>query len=311
MERRLFLKSMAAAGAATLAAPSIADPMPSPTKGRNVVHTGAKGQSSCIKQATTLLVRPAARGGKYLGHDAANANNLSALIAIQSSETGKIVEYCFARAPTAESAGPENLMAPLSRSAPYASNGNTVQVQLKVDISEPTDFRVLVFGPLKHLDQARLVQSDITVLPGVDIGTTPQNLEGLVIEIPGLCISNVMGNWRDKQVTCSAMVTMMCGCPINDIPDWFWPASDFSVQLVTYMHSGATLVYQLAFDKKPGLISTFAGAWPNQAAQGDTVAQAWIYAAEPKLGNQGKYKLFPTSSTLQPLEVREMLREAC
>ena len=34
------------------------------------------------KIPTTLLIRPAARGGKYLGHDAANTKNYSAFVAI-------------------------------------------------------------------------------------------------------------------------------------------------------------------------------------------------------------------------------------
>lgn len=253
------------------------------------------------KQPTTLLVRPAARGGKYLGHDAANANDLSALVAIQNPETGTIVAYALAEAPSAESAGPKTLMDPVSRSAPYASAPDTVQVQLSVEISQPTDFRVLVFGPLKHLDQARLAQADITVLPGIDIGTTPHNPEGLVIEVPGLCISNVAADWQNEQVTCTAMVTMMCGCPISNKPGWSWPDSDFSIQLVTYMQSGATHFYRLGFDNKSGLISTFTGAWTNQATQGDTVAQAWVYASEPKLGNQGKFRVFPAAPALLPL----------
>ena len=251
-------------------------------------------------QVTTLLIRPAARGGKYLGHDAANEKNHSALIAILHRETGKLVAHGLAVAPTPESAGPQNLMAPVSRSDPFAADASTVQVELEVEISEPADFRVLVYGPLKHIGQARLVQADITVLPGIDIGTNPQYPEGLVIEIPGLCISNVTANLQGPQLSCFATVTMMCGCPIGNKPGWFWPNTDFSVQLVTCTQSNATYFYPLQFDDSPDIVSSFNGTWTNQA-QGDPVVQAWIYASEPKLGNQGAYRIFPTPRLPSPL----------
>lgn len=256
------------------------------------------------KQLTTLLVRPAARGGKYLGPDAANTNHKSALVFLLNPVTEELVTYGIADASNPLSAGPLDLMSPVSRSAPFAADNNTVQVQLSVEISEPTDFRVLVYGPLSHPDQARIAQADITALPGVNIGS-PQYPEGLVIEVPGLCISNVKADWQGPQVTCFAKVTMMCGCPIRNgatNPGWFWPDTDFSVQLVTYMKSKAVHCYPLEFDNTPGLVSSFIGQWPNQASQNDSVEQAWIYASEPKLGNQGKYRISP-SFTQSPLRL--------
>ncbi|MFN0035797.1 MAG: hypothetical protein ACKVUS_12070 [Saprospiraceae bacterium] len=247
---------------------------------------------------TNILVRPAARGGKYLGPDAANADNHSASVSILNLKTGQRVAEAYVNT-LGKDPGPANIMAPVSRAAPFPTDPNTVGVTLKVDITEPTDFRVSVFGPLSFPDQARLAQADITVLPGVDIGVNvyspnalmPTFPEGLVIEVPGLCISNVAANWTGAQVSCSAKVTMMCGCPINDIANWPWPPTDFTIQLVTYMQSGAVYKYTLGFDTNPNLVSSFIGQWPNQAGSGDSAVQAWIFASEPKLGNQGKYKI--------------------
>lgn len=268
------------------------------------------------KQPTTLLVRPAARGGKYLGPDAANSKHKSALVFLLNPITEELVAYGIADASNPLSAGPTDLMNPVSRSAPFAADNNTVQVQLSVDISEPTDFRVLVYGPLSHPDQARIAQADITVLPGVNIGISPQYPEGLVIEVPGLCISNVKADCQGSEISCFAKVTMMCGCPIRNAatnPGWFWPDTDFSIQLVTYMQSKAVHCYQLEFDNTAGLVSSFTGQWPNQAAPGDTVEQAWIYASEPKLGNQGKYRISPSfiqSPLRLPPDVQRVILEA-
>lgn len=267
------------------------------------------------KQKTSLLIRPAARGGKYLGHDAANAQNHSALIALMHPGTGKIVAHAFAESPTAQSAGPLELMGCTRRSDPFATDNGTVSVQLSVEIDEPTDFRVLVYGPLSHPDQARLAQADITVLPGIDIGTNPQYPEGLVIEVPGLCISNVTADLQGPQITCNAKVAMMCGCQIHlgaADPYWPWPDTDFSIQLITRMKSGVEHCYQLKFDTTPGAVSSYTGQWPNQAESGDLVEQAWVYASEPKLGNQGTYKIFPASHT-PPLqdEIKIILEAEC
>jgi hypothetical protein len=267
------------------------------------------------KQKTTILIRPAARGGKYLGHDAANAQNHSALIALLQPATGKIITHAFAKAPTAQSAGPLQLMGCTKRSDPFAADSDTVHVRLSVEIEEPTVFRVVVYGPLSHPDQARMAQADITVLPGVDIGLSPQYPEGLVVEVPGLCISNVTSNLQGAQINCTAKVAMMCGCQIHQAaadPYWPWPDTDFSVQLVTLMRSKAVFYYPLAYDATPGSVSSFTGQWPSQAAPGDTVEQAWVYASEPKLGNQGEYKIFSSQTVPSPLppELQRLLAAA-
>lgn len=271
-------------------------------------------------QTTTILVRPAARGGKYLGHDAANTNNKSAVVLVLNAKTEEIITFGVANAPNAASAGPPNLMNLLRRCDPFATDSQTVQVQLQVEISEPTDFRIRVFGPLKHLDQARIAQADITVLPGINIGTPyspdalmPTYPEGVVVEIPGLCISNVAPplDWKASHLTCTAKVTMMCGCEIHDDPTWYWPSTDYSIQMVTYMQSGAVHFYPLDYYKSsnPNIVSYFIGQWQNQAAPNDSIVQAWLYASEPKLGNQGKYQIFPAQSMELSPEMQKMLKD--
>jgi uncharacterized Zn-binding protein involved in type VI secretion len=313
MTRRNFLATVgsgvAAYGATAFAQDGGATnntPAAPPDKGgQQVKVTIASGSKSA-----RLRVRPAARGGKYLGHDAADPRNLSALVALQDPRTSQIVAYEFTQAPTPQSAGPANLMEPVSRSMPFPTDEHSVVAQLNVSVAEPTTFRLLVYGPLKHLDQARLVQSDITVIPGVDIGMSPDTPEGLVIEIPGLCIGNVTADWHTSQLSCTAEVTMMCGCPIHQQAGWFWPDTDFSIQLVTYMHSGAQHFYPMAYDQRPGTVSTFTGTWASQARPGDRIRQVWVYAVEPKLGNQGSFRVFPPQPAKPsfPAEVRQLLQ---
>ncbi|MCU1324642.1 MAG: hypothetical protein JWN34_12, partial [Bryobacterales bacterium] len=263
---------------------------------------------------TQILIRPAARGGKYLGPDAARAlhttpQHISAVVFITDDATGQLAAWSFVYTDGKE-AGPANLMDPVRRSNPYATDAGTVGVTLTVSIEKPTTFTVNVFGPLSHPGQGRRAEASITVLPGVNIGmanpldalaTTP---EGLVIEVPGLCISDVKHELEGKTVHCSAIVTMMCGCKIGnpDTPNpgstypWPWPFTDFSVELVTVMTSGARYAYPLTFASNlPQPASKFCGSWPSQAKAHDgDIVHAWVSASQPSLGNQGFYQIVPS-----------------
>lgn len=256
---------------------------------------------------TQILVRPAARGGKYLGPDAANPQiKLSALVYLSDVETGEIVAATLVDT-TGMEAGPATLMAPVSRATPYATDATTVSALLEVDIDVPTTFKVTVLGPLSHIDQARACTADITVLPGVNIGTSAGNPEGLVLEVPGLCISGVTAVLDGPTLSCDAVVTMMCGCKISDASGSYWPPANFTVQLVTLMESQACHTYELAFNPPGNATSSFCGQWPSQAAPGDTVQKAWLLASEPSLGNQGQYQIKPASPLRLPFEVEALL----
>ncbi|MDX1913845.1 MAG: hypothetical protein SFV22_20275 [Saprospiraceae bacterium] len=245
---------------------------------------------------TNILIRPAARGGKYLGPDAANSAHQSAYVTLRDPNSMNIVREGYVNT-LGKDPGPASIMAPLSRAQAYPTDPQTVGITFELEISRPTEFWVTVKGPLSFPDQARETYTQITVLPGVDIGVNvystnalmPSFPEGLVVEIPGLCISKVSAQWNtaQKTITAGATVTMMCGCKINNTADWPWPPTDFNIQLVTYMRSKAVHKYTLFFTAD----SAFAHTWPDQAAPGDTVEEAWIFASQPKLGNQGKFRI--------------------
>lgn len=244
---------------------------------------------------TTIVIRPAARGGKYLGMDASDAQHHSALVALMDLSTRRWVTAGLVKAPSPQSAGPANLMAPVSRANPFATDQNTVQIQFNLDIDVPTTYKVLIWGPMSLPGQARKVESEITVLPGVNIGTEADNPEGIVLEIPGLCISNVQYSLENQMFTCSAKVTMMCGCQIRDPatnPNWPWPYGDYEVQMIVRTQSGSINYYPLNYNTN-GPESTFSGSWPNLAPQNDPVTAVWLWAWEPKLGNQGTFSILP------------------
>lgn len=242
---------------------------------------------------TSILIRPAARGGKYLGPDAAGSSGISALIGLLNPNTHEIISAKAVNTAKAD-AGPANLMSPISRSEPFATDSNTVNALFTVDISVPTTFLVVVFGPMKYLDQVRATSTEITVFPGVNIGTylTP---EGIVVEIPGLCIGNVTSNLTGNQLSASAEVTMMCGCKIA--PNSNWPPNDFNIYLNTQDQNGHIFPYKLDYDTNPANPSSFKGSWNSQTPN-QPIVKAWISASEPKLGNQGVYWLMGGSSNL-------------
>lgn len=241
---------------------------------------------------TSILIRPAARGGKYLGPDAATTTNVSAIIALLNPNNYNIISAKAVNTKNAD-AGPITLMNPISRSEPYATDANTVNAVFTVDINEPTTYLVAVIGPIKYMNQTRSTLTEITVLPGVDIGTT-NFPEGIVVEVPGLCISNVTASLNGTQLSAFAQVTMMCGCKIA--PNSSWLPTDFNIQLITQTQSGNSYSYDLSYDTNPATPSSFIGNWPNQNPN-DPIIKAWISASEPKLGNQGVYLILGVTST--------------
>lgn len=263
---------------------------------------------------TSVLIRPGARGGKYLGPDAATIkSNMSAIAIICDAKTGKAITAGIIYA-NGKDPGPNtplvNIMNPVRRCEPFATDATTVGVTLSVDIDVPTTFNFQLFGPLKYIDQARLAQAEITLLPGNNIGAdSAEFLEGIVIEVPGLCISNVSLNTNiPNSLSCNATVTMMCGCVIEDTPGWYWPPSDFSIQLVTMMESGDQFSYPLGFIS--GSSSLFTGTWQTRNKPGDNIKQAWIYASQPKLGNQGKYRILPKQTFELSADILEKIKLA-
>ena len=241
---------------------------------------------------TSILIRPAARGGKYLGPDAATPTNVSAIIALLNPISYKIISVKAVNTKNAN-AGPANLMDPIARSEPYATDDLTVNAVFTVDINEPTTYLIAVLGPMKVPDQQRITYTEITVLPGVDIGTK-EFPEGIVVEIPGLCISNVSANLNGNQLSAFAQVTMMCGCKIA--PKSSWLPTDFKVKLITLTQKGNTHHYDLDFDTNPANPSSFIGSWSNKAPS-DPITKAYISAYEGKLGNQGFHTISGGLST--------------
>ncbi|MCA6363113.1 MAG: hypothetical protein IM638_08740 [Bacteroidetes bacterium] len=251
---------------------------------------------------TNILIRPAARGGKYLGPDAANSNKHSAAIVLFDASLQTIVAGGLTNTASPVEAGPATLMNPVARCNPFATDQNTVGITLSVNISEPTQFWLVAAGPLSYPDQAACTMTLITVLPDTAIGT-PFYPEGIVVEIPGLCISNVNAVLSGSTLSAGATVTMMCGCKINPAPESPWPPTDFVVQLNTITKSNAHYVYQIPYNE--AVVSTFSGSWPNQAPN-DPIAQAWISAFEPKLGNAGHFRLTESNEMPQNLIIKKM-----
>lgn len=253
---------------------------------------------------TSILIRPAARGGKYLGPDAATATGVSAAVALLDPNNLNIIKATLINA-TLANAGPANLMDPVSRSQPYATDATTVDAIFTVDINEPKTYLVAVFGPMKFRNQARATYTEITILPGVDVGTTGKYPEGIVVEIPGLCIGEVTATLHGNQLSAFAEVTMMCGCKIAH--DSSWSPSDFKVKLITQTQKGHTHDYDLDFDTNPANPSSFIGSWPNKKPD-DPIVKAWISAYEPKIGNQGIFWIMGDTSPKDEKMLDKVLR---
>jgi hypothetical protein len=238
---------------------------------------------------TSITIRPAARGGKFLGPDAADANGNSAVVLVRSLVDGEIL----ALAPLNGGSGPCQMMQPFSRNQPIptavTSPPATVSYVLQLDISEPTPLELAVLGPLSSPSQLGFAEASIVALPGIDLGgLTSANPEGVVLEIPGLCVATASYGLSGGVVTANAFVSMMCGCKIQFLmpcqPQSFipWPASDFVVQFIGQAQSGASIRFPLTIANTP---STFQGSAPYNTS--DPVVSGAVWAWQPSLGNTG------------------------
>jgi hypothetical protein len=260
---------------------------------------------------TAVLIRPAARGGKFLGPDAADSNGNSAFILIKSVADGKVLAAALLQG----GSGPCQMMLPFSRSQPIPTFSPTppptVAYVLAIDISEPTWIEVTVFGPLSALSQLNYAQTMIPVFPGVNIGTSAHP-EGVVLEIPGLCVATASYSLSPTQVTASAYVSMMCGCKIESqmvcppAPTFYpWPAADFIIQFVGQTRSGGTIRFPLSiYNNTP---STFQATAPYNPA--DPIVSGAVWAWQPSLGNTGWQQASPTpraaTQTIDPALLRK------
>jgi hypothetical protein len=244
---------------------------------------------------TSVLVRVQARGGKYLGPGVKNAmvtvlNGSSVLFGPALAGGGSGTVDTTTGAPIPPAASRDVIVVQPTPSGPPAGAywllpsdpPPTAGVVAKFHLAAPAllEFRATA---LYNTPNPVIASAMMWVVPGMHLTKEP----GLLISVPGLVVTlspPVIGT----QLTITATVTMMCGCPIT-APTWpfvsgasepYWPEPEFQVVAVLTDPSGVATTQPMTFTTT----NTFTASFPIPPSGKSTIAVHAVQLAEANVG---------------------------
>lgn len=219
----------------------------------------------------TLVIRAKAKDAKFIGSSIGGAR-----IVVREALTERILAEGFTSGSTGDT---ERIMTPPhSRDMPLADE-QTAAFTARLKLEKPTLVTIEGFAPW-HQPQARIkVQTQLWLIPGKDIDG-----DGIILEFPGFVVNILNPQTHEsiqaeQEITLSANVVLMCGCPITE--GGLWDARKYEVQAVVERNGESFQQVPLEIGDKA---STFKGVL-RAAAPG--LYQATVYAYDPETGNTG------------------------
>lgn len=234
---------------------------------------------------TPIIVRAIASGGKFIGD---LVGGFAVTVSIPS------------RSPvTFQSAGSSGNTVDLMtqqrlRTDTLPTNSDTVELpgtwaaaaQTTVDIDSPVLASITVVGPQNFRGQTATVTTTALLIPGVGLTGDSKFTNGLLVEIPGLLVQNLVAKSTANQLSVSAQVTMMCGCKIID-NNGIWISSDFVVMAEQLDANGNVLAQSpmsyVPYQNAQSTPSLFTGSYA--AMQG--VVNVRVIAWQRSMANTG------------------------
>ncbi|MCU1349328.1 MAG: hypothetical protein JWO56_2358 [Acidobacteria bacterium] len=249
-------------------------------------------------QSTSVLIRVQARSGKFVGQNV-NYSQISILNGDQvlfgpyttSGDTGTVDST--PDAPFLPTASRDVIAVQASAGGPPAgaywltadssgTGGGTAGVIATFPLA---DAALLEFRATALFDTANPVTTStmMWVYPGMQLTSEP----GLLLSIPGLVVTLPQPTIAGGQITITATVTMMCGCPITkptwpqgNAPEPYWPETEFQVMAFLTPSSGPIVSHQMDFIDT----NTFATSFPLPSAGALAIA---VYALQQAESNGG------------------------
>jgi hypothetical protein len=164
------------------------------------------------------------------------------------------------------------------------SNDNTAGYLAMLDIERPVFVTISVLGPVNDPQARVLTSTQLWVIPGKHIEG-----DGIILEVPGMVVNITSPQMTDNivvegnsNVSLSAHVIMMCGCPITE--GGLWDSNDVEVKAMVYQDGDLKKVVPLIWKSR----NVFEGQLPVSTAG---LYEIMIYAYNAKTGNTGLDKV--------------------
>lgn len=231
---------------------------------------GAQETTAAAATATTgLKVLVRADDAKFIGSGVGGMT-----IVVRDVATGAVLAEGGITGPTGET---EVLMqAPQTRGR-SATVGDPASFQAELGLARPTRVEIGVTGPLGVAQSIQSAAVTLWLIPGQDRVENP-----VILHLPGLITELLDYTVDDGQLSVTASVTMICGCPVT--VEGLWPAADFRAVVQLYRGDQLVSAGVMGFT---GTDNEFAGTL-DLPGPGDF--DMIVHAYQISTGNAGAYE---------------------
>ncbi len=225
---------------------------------------------SAYAQETNVMIRVQSKDAKFIGTSIGGA-----IIVVRDDNTGKIL----AEGITEGSTGDTKVIMEQPRSrGDIITDENTAGFLARLDITEPVFVTIEAIAPINKKQASVRSSTQQWILPGKHISG-----QGIVLEVPGFVVDILSPQTHEtiadtKEITITANVVLMCGCPVTSGGMWDADKYEVSALISKARDDEQTIVLKIQ-DKA----STFSGT--ANLTSGNY--QILVYAFDPHTGNTG------------------------
>lgn len=220
-------------------------------------------------EPTRVMVRAQALDAKFIGDHMGGV-----AITLKDARTGAVLARGLARGGTGDT---QRIMrAPRTR-GDGVTDAATAGFEAVLDLKAPTLVRAEAEGPMGKPGSAIRVASSLWIIPGHDVLG-----DGWILTFPGLVVEPSARTAADGEVTLTAKVALMCGCPIES--GGLWDAANYTVQARLTRKGRLAADIPLAFTGRTG---EYAATTPK-LAPGRYVLR--VVAMDAKTANAGMFE---------------------
>ncbi|MFV8224538.1 hypothetical protein [Christiangramia aquimixticola] len=224
-------------------------------------------------QETEVMIRAKAKDAKFIGSSIGGAK-----IIIREALTGEILAQGLT---TGSTGNTDKIMKQDWKRGEDLAEESTAGYKATLNLKEPVFVTIEAIAPVNKKQARAISSTQLWLIPGKHITG-----DGIVLEVPGFVIDILSPQTHNsfkesEEITISANIVMMCGCPVEK--DGLWGANQYEVKAVLKDARGEQTM--LTLDQK-NTASYFEGK--TSLAKG--LYELMVYAYDPVSGNTGVEK---------------------